>query len=196
MKKLLLILLLIGIFIVNACTENLPRACTDDAKVCPDGSLVSRNFNNNCEFDPCPTVGNEDDGIEDTPIEPPISVNCKDYSYSNCPDSCETGPSCSLCADVGCHEQGYKDDWETISDEEPECLAEGGEWKPAGLLGIPRCIHTFEDGGNVCESSDDCLGDCLVNSDGEGYCKYDDNPFGCSQTIESYLTGGPAICVD
>ncbi|MBT4870476.1 MAG: hypothetical protein HON47_02800 [Candidatus Diapherotrites archaeon] len=29
-------------------------ACTDDAKICPDGSAVGRDPNNNCEFKPCP----------------------------------------------------------------------------------------------------------------------------------------------
>ncbi len=28
--------------------------CTADAKVCPDGSYVGRDSNNNCEFKPCP----------------------------------------------------------------------------------------------------------------------------------------------
>ncbi len=28
--------------------------CTMDAKMCPDGSYVSRNPNNGCAFDPCP----------------------------------------------------------------------------------------------------------------------------------------------
>ena len=29
------------------------RACTQDAQECPDGTFVSRNPNNNCEFYPC-----------------------------------------------------------------------------------------------------------------------------------------------
>jgi hypothetical protein len=28
--------------------------CTEEAKVCPDGSIVGRNPNLNCEFNPCP----------------------------------------------------------------------------------------------------------------------------------------------
>ncbi len=30
------------------------KACTEEAKLCPDGTAVGRNSENNCEFDPCP----------------------------------------------------------------------------------------------------------------------------------------------
>jgi len=30
------------------------KACTKDARSCPDGSTVGRNSKNNCEFDSCP----------------------------------------------------------------------------------------------------------------------------------------------
>jgi putative hemolysin len=34
------------------------RACTEEAKICPDGiTTVARNGSNNCEFDPCPGTG-------------------------------------------------------------------------------------------------------------------------------------------
>jgi hypothetical protein len=33
-----------------------PRACTKDAKSCPDGSTVGRDGNNNCEFFKCPSL--------------------------------------------------------------------------------------------------------------------------------------------
>mmetsp|Transcript_935 Transcript_935/g.1266 ORF Transcript_935/g.1266 Transcript_935/m.1266 type:complete len:273 (-) Transcript_935:44-862(-) len=33
-----------------------PIACTQDVFQCPDGSFVSRDPNNNCQFFPCPTV--------------------------------------------------------------------------------------------------------------------------------------------
>jgi len=32
------------------------KACTEEAKLCPDGTAVGRNSENNCEFDPCPTT--------------------------------------------------------------------------------------------------------------------------------------------
>ncbi len=31
------------------------KACTKDAKLCPNGRSIMRNPQNNCEFDPCPT---------------------------------------------------------------------------------------------------------------------------------------------
>jgi hypothetical protein len=34
--------------------QDPPKACTMEAKICPDGSAVGRNSRNNCEFDPCP----------------------------------------------------------------------------------------------------------------------------------------------
>jgi hypothetical protein len=40
----------------GACEDavNQPKACTEDAKVCDDGTSVVRDANNNCEFYPCP----------------------------------------------------------------------------------------------------------------------------------------------
>ena len=35
------------------CQDVILKACTSDAKICPDGSVVSRDGNNNCEFFPC-----------------------------------------------------------------------------------------------------------------------------------------------
>ena len=35
-------------------TSTTPIGCTEEAKICPDGSVVSRNSSNNCEFDKCP----------------------------------------------------------------------------------------------------------------------------------------------
>src|SRR3989344_7871073 len=32
----------------------LPKGCTQEAKICQDGTGVSRNPNLNCNFDPCP----------------------------------------------------------------------------------------------------------------------------------------------
>jgi hypothetical protein len=38
----------------------LPQACTEEAFICPDGSAVGRDPNNNCEFPPCPDVKTPD----------------------------------------------------------------------------------------------------------------------------------------
>lgn len=34
--------------------DGSPQACTEEAKLCPDGSYVGRNASLNCEFDTCP----------------------------------------------------------------------------------------------------------------------------------------------
>lgn len=39
----------------NNPSNNQPRACTQEAKICPDGSSVGRT-GPNCEFTPCPSV--------------------------------------------------------------------------------------------------------------------------------------------
>src|SRR5687767_15367306 len=48
-----------------------PVACTDDAKICPDGSAVGR-VGPNCEFAPCPSAP----GTPPAPTSAPTS--CRD----------------------------------------------------------------------------------------------------------------------
>ncbi|MGV8171127.1 MAG: hypothetical protein ACP5OA_00365 [Candidatus Woesearchaeota archaeon] len=53
------------------------RACTMDAKICPDGTGVGRNSSNNCEFDPCPVAPTNytvDNGTVVLPVEPPTTI--------------------------------------------------------------------------------------------------------------------------
>jgi hypothetical protein len=50
--------------VLSGCTTNPlpgpePLACTMDAKICPDGSAVGRDPNNNCEFFECPNPSSE-----------------------------------------------------------------------------------------------------------------------------------------
>lgn len=44
----------------NSDLKNDSVVCTMEAKICPDGSSVGRNANNNCEFDPCPNEANSE----------------------------------------------------------------------------------------------------------------------------------------
>ena len=46
-----------------------PIPCPADAKICPDGSFVVRDFNNNCEWQPCPIIG--------IPAPRPVPVECQ-----------------------------------------------------------------------------------------------------------------------
>ncbi|MEK6969017.1 MAG: hypothetical protein AABW48_01170 [Nanoarchaeota archaeon] len=65
MKKIILLLIL-SIFILSCTTE--PKACTMEAKVCPDGSAVGRILPN-CEFAECPAVALVESPAVETPIE-------------------------------------------------------------------------------------------------------------------------------
>jgi len=69
---------LIAIVALVAFSGCAKQACQADAKICPDGTTVARNPNNNCEFDPCPDEVNSSDipmpnlnEIEGTEEEPP-----------------------------------------------------------------------------------------------------------------------------
>ncbi|HLC60214.1 MAG TPA: hypothetical protein VJJ52_02185 [Candidatus Nanoarchaeia archaeon] len=57
MKKLILFLSIISVFFILACTQNDPVACTEEAKICPDGSAVGRT-GPKCEFADCPASQN------------------------------------------------------------------------------------------------------------------------------------------
>ncbi|MBU1199860.1 MAG: hypothetical protein KKF46_07725 [Nanoarchaeota archaeon] len=80
MKKTMIITIticLIALFLIVGCKEeadndNEPVACTADAKVCPDGSAVGRDPDNNCEFPACP------ENVETETPEQPIVGGDKD----------------------------------------------------------------------------------------------------------------------
>jgi hypothetical protein len=48
------VILILGLIFVSS-NLHLPRACTEEAKRCQDGSYVGRDPYNNCEFRPCPS---------------------------------------------------------------------------------------------------------------------------------------------
>jgi hypothetical protein len=64
MKNKTLFLIILGIVVILAlavfiCLDyfsSYPKTCTKEAKVCPDGTNVGRNFSNNCEFNECPEL--------------------------------------------------------------------------------------------------------------------------------------------
>ncbi|MBX3218418.1 MAG: hypothetical protein KF850_40810 [Labilithrix sp.] len=66
-----------------------PKACTQEAKLCPDGSAVSRT-GPSCEFAPCPEVGGG--------APPEGGVMCA-ADVKECPDGStvsRAGPSCAF----------------------------------------------------------------------------------------------------
>ena len=52
MKKSILVLATILALFLVSCAQTKPVACTQDAKICPDGTAVGRT-GPNCEFAPC-----------------------------------------------------------------------------------------------------------------------------------------------
>ena len=85
------------------------------------------------------------------------------------------------------------------------CEANGGEVRPDGMLGLPRCITPYSDAGKVCSGSSDCEGNCIGDDrvtdynappgEQKGICEADDSPFGCYAFIENG-TVDHTICID
>ena len=53
-KSIIFVLVLMCVFVLG-CGGEKPVACTEDAKICPDGTAVGR-VPPDCEFAPCPVV--------------------------------------------------------------------------------------------------------------------------------------------
>lgn len=53
--KAKLFLFVILLILISGCADQKPLACTEEAKVCPDGSAVGRTAPN-CEFAACPSA--------------------------------------------------------------------------------------------------------------------------------------------
>lgn len=108
-----------------------PMACTMDAKMCPDGSYVGRDGNNNCEWEKCP--GEE-------------ALNCSPYVCANGathPRCTEDGHMINYFAEP-CHMDGG----EANACAKDECGAAMGmpNWEcPDGSVGGPVCMQD-EDG--------------------------------------------------
>jgi len=94
--------LLSVLFIMTGCTppqeDSLPKACSEEAKICPDGSTVGR-IGPQCEFTPCSIIENEKiflDSVQNiqflyvdpfpekfiTPVNWPPSVSISDEKFS------------------------------------------------------------------------------------------------------------------
>lgn len=85
------------------------------------------------------------------------------------------------------------------------CEESGGYITTGGLAGNTICVHEYDDGGNMCTSSDQCQGSCRVGiSQFEdektliGRCDSDDNSYGCfGATIEDCKKGNcQGLCID
>ena len=98
-KSKLFVLFLASFLLVSGCLQGQPRACTAEARMCPDGSYVGRT-GPNCEFSPCPNA-----------------TGCDAYPVDACPAGCEVCPPCAECSSISCHSpdfcrgMGFGSDW-------------------------------------------------------------------------------------
>lgn len=115
-SALALFVLLLGAFLVSYYTfvhpENNPGvACTEEARLCPDGSAVGRS-GPYCEFAPCSGALPDRRGIIDAPLEVPAPTKKGTESrvctqeVKACPDGSfvgKVGPNCEFapCPDDG-----------------------------------------------------------------------------------------------
>ncbi|MBD3363572.1 DUF333 domain-containing protein [Candidatus Dojkabacteria bacterium] len=131
------------------------------------------------------------------------SMQCNDLSRSVCEanggeyDSC--APTCGRyyigqCTEA-CTEACYMD--EGMSQSEV-CIATGGRWVQAGLLGTWMCEYLAADAGAPCTDSTQCENLCVVDitkNELAGICRGTNLPFGCySEMIDG--ESQPMICVD
>ncbi|OGJ16335.1 hypothetical protein A3K74_01950 [Candidatus Pacearchaeota archaeon RBG_13_33_26] len=57
--------------------------CAQDAQQCADGSYVTRNPDNNCEFDSCPTANEQQPGAEEPETSPQTyDIELKGFAFS------------------------------------------------------------------------------------------------------------------
>jgi hypothetical protein len=84
------------------------------------------------------------------------------------------------------------------------CAMIGGRWIRDGMFGQAQyCLHAYPDAGKECQSSEDCMGRCLAetNSSGvitviptAGVCAPDNGAFGCFAIFENQEISG--YCID
>ena len=151
-KKYILFLLIFGVLLIAACKKG-PVACTEDARLCSDGTAVGR-VGPDCEFAKCPTV---------------------DCDYDN-PDMEYVGESQEECDEIDfiCREGkiGFSDECgcgcKSIEDQDT-CIATGGKWEQISNLpgSGPECNAATIDVGNECSDSTECESYCAAEDGAE-----------------------------
>ncbi len=132
MKKLIIALFLIILF--SGCVDqNKPIACTEEAKICPDGSAVGR-VPPDCEFAPCPS-----------------ETNCSLFSVDKCPTQCVICPPCEVCSSISCQTEEFcksmgfnRSWWESVRPKNCQCpegyIADGNVCNPKCYYSVPKCL--------------------------------------------------------
>ncbi len=72
-----------GYFYLNT-NDNRSVVCAADVQQCSDGSFVSRDVNNNCEFAECPSTGTPDNqtNITDENQTQTLNIQITDFKFS------------------------------------------------------------------------------------------------------------------
>lgn len=107
-KPLFIATILIALLILLSGCASFPKACTMEAKLCPDGSAVGRNGSDNCEFGQCPPAINcSNCAAGNCPASCAASPICTSYTAENCPPSCVVCPPCAECSSISCQTEEY-----------------------------------------------------------------------------------------
>ncbi len=186
---------------VNSVCKNVQivRACTEEAKICPDGSAVGRT-GPNCEFAPCPGVECSSDA-DCVPAECCHATACVPVSKKPscdgvmCTMECRAGTldcegSC-YCQDGKCSARLIE---EIVVPGEVEtmesCAQKGGKWM-RGNVGY-FCNYPARDAGMSCTDGEQCEGECLVVGR-LGKCSDYSVLFGCITVLENGRQLGKCI---
>jgi len=167
-----------------------PVACTEEAKICPDGSDVGR-IPPNCDFALCPS-----------------EINCSLFSADNCPSLCVVCPPCEACSSISCQTEEFcksigfdRSWWESVHPKSIcKCPAgyvqEGDVCNPVCYYSIPKCLMPSIMCSTSCESDSDCVGTecCHPTSCINKAYKEDCSNIGCSAVCEGPLDCGAGTC--
>lgn len=167
-------------------------ACTEEAKLCPDGSAVGRT-GPDCAFAPCPSE------TQETPAEPEEQIFCT-ADVQECPDGSFVSRVPPTCAFAPCLGQngGTPVESEQIAPGETEtaksCQSKGGEWQRR-YIGY-FCNYPANDAGKSCTDGSQCAGDCIVEEPGvkQGRCSDYQVVYGCTTLMKDGKALG--ICID
>ena len=149
--------------------------CPTDVKVCPNGSYVSRDPNNNCEFPACPPAGGIDtcyfcgiDVCSALHYDEPVSA-CPTGTFasqSECEDTCGIGittNACDACGPELCDQCGSINEGCYAKFQSGVNVAECFASPPDNLWSL--CCGGSDTGGgnggsNTCQNSNDCVAQC------------------------------------